>query len=241
MSDWTARPNDPDNVQDVDAAAVAQRLIDEAERFMQQAGVPFTEWQKRVIASMLNGANRDDVEFELYNDPPVQTCVNLEATSRPFSLGLCDEVLRDIYVPALQAQLNSSHSFSQMIANYRPIRKRVWWKPSTWRRGKKLNGINNLLKQSPKKGQWQSVADCWPDVRVIADETVPPNTAYFINPDYLHVEPVWGDYLPGDDDQLDATLMAYGPYSFKIEGAPDDEENTTISWHVEGDDEVHGL
>lgn len=203
---------------------------------------------ERHYAWCWDDAQRRMRNLELYGQmdtPPVQTCrwIGPTAPQRPSSLSMFDQCLKDIYAPALRDHINNSRPFFDMlVTNPTPFRKRVWWKPSTWRK-KKLTGLKALLKQDTRKVVWKThtvpvkvdglVGDL-DGIPVVEDPLCPPNMAYLINTDALSHEPssFWQsmtdasqstpltlEMLEAGRDNM-ARITSYEPYSFKMHGTP---------------------
>lgn len=173
-------------------ALTTEEATEAAERFLAQAGVPFTEWQKRVMAAALAG-DRDEVEYAAWYEPPLVTCTNLlDVQGTGFALSSFDQALRDIYAPGLRDHINNSRSFFDMIVKA-PEPKRVWWQPWTWRRVQRWlpKGMQVHPNYEGRKCVW--------DIKVVEDPTLPKDTAYLINTDYLVHEPIGDEYGWGDE------------------------------------------
>jgi len=174
-------------------ALTPDEALDAAERFAEQAKIPFTDWQKRVLAAVLAG-DREEVEYAAWYEPPVQTCINLtDVNGRGMSMSAFDQALRDVYAPGLRDAINNSRSFFDMIVKA-PERKRVWWQPWTWRRVQRWlpKGMQYHPNYEGRKCVW--------DVKVVESKLCPPGQAFLLNTDALE----YGD--PGDwmDDDWSA-------------------------------------
>lgn len=116
-----------------------------ADRFAEQAGIPFTAWQRKVLAAAL-AEDREEVEYLAWWEeppPPPPPPSNWTKAKRWFnrvvlrrrhgqSLSNFDAALKDIYAPGLRDAINQSNPLMARIKSYGDLKPGTQGRTAVW-------------------------------------------------------------------------------------------------------------